>query len=323
MTKAGRVIGALTLATAMLSPAAIAECRIQQIAEIKVRIENSRPLIEGEINGKSVLMLADTGAQSSTIVRSKSNELGLKPLAVPGMRFQGVGGGSAASFVTVDKVSFGGMASGGFKMFVTGEGEVDADPNAPAAVIGADFLGQADVEFDLPNKIIRLLRISGCSEGQAVYWNKPYAVTPLAGVLKGAQFEVDVAINGKTVRALLDSGAVRSVLTVEGAATAGIEAQSAAGPQFHGLGGLTGQANLAQLDSFAIDTEVVRNAQLPVADLFGANKKVTLGSWAPRYQMDFPEMLLGGDFFLSHRILVARSEKRVYLTYSGGPIFVR
>src|SRR5262249_26060507 len=33
------------------------------------------------------------------------------------------------------------------------------------------------------------------------------------------------------------------------------------------------------------------------------------------------DMLLGADFFLSHRIYVANSQNRVYFTYNGGPVF--
>jgi hypothetical protein len=32
-------------------------------------------------------------------------------------------------------------------------------------------------------------------------------------------------------------------------------------------------------------------------------------------------MLLGADFFLSHRILISDSQKKVYFTYNGGPVF--
>ena len=32
-------------------------------------------------------------------------------------------------------------------------------------------------------------------------------------------------------------------------------------------------------------------------------------------------MLLGADFFISHRIFVANKEHRIFLTYNGGPVF--
>jgi hypothetical protein len=37
--------------------------------------------------------------------------------------------------------------------------------------------------------------------------------------------------------------------------------------------------------------------------------------------LDFPAMLLGADFFLAHRVFIAKSEGKVYITYNGGAIF--
>ena len=34
-----------------------------------------------------------------------------------------------------------------------------------------------------------------------------------------------------------------------------------------------------------------------------------------------PHMLLGADFLRAHRVLVARSQGRLYFTYSGGTVF--
>jgi hypothetical protein len=33
------------------------------------------------------------------------------------------------------------------------------------------------------------------------------------------------------------------------------------------------------------------------------------------------DMLLGADFFLSHRIYVANGQEKIYFTYNGGPVF--
>jgi len=32
-------------------------------------------------------------------------------------------------------------------------------------------------------------------------------------------------------------------------------------------------------------------------------------------------MLLGADFFMSHRIYVANGRRMIYFTYNGGPVF--
>jgi hypothetical protein len=34
-----------------------------------------------------------------------------------------------------------------------------------------------------------------------------------------------------------------------------------------------------------------------------------------------PSMLLGVDFLRSHRVLVAHSQRRIYFTHNGGPVF--
>ena len=32
-------------------------------------------------------------------------------------------------------------------------------------------------------------------------------------------------------------------------------------------------------------------------------------------------MLLGADFLHAHRVLVAHSQRKIYFTYAGGPVF--
>jgi len=39
------------------------------------------------------------------------------------------------------------------------------------------------------------------------------------------------------------------------------------------------------------------------------------------YELEEADMLLGTDFFLSHRIFVSRSQSRIYFTYNGGRVF--
>ena len=34
-----------------------------------------------------------------------------------------------------------------------------------------------------------------------------------------------------------------------------------------------------------------------------------------------PTMLLGADFLRAHRVLVAHSQRKMYFTYEGGPVF--
>ena len=59
------------------------------------------------------------------------------------------------------------------------------------------------------------------------------------------------------------------------------------------------------VDNFTIGQEEIHNTRLSVGEL----------------DLSIGDMLLGADFFLSHRIYVANSQHKLYFTYNGGPVF--
>jgi tetratricopeptide (TPR) repeat protein len=65
---------------------------------------------------------------------------------------------------------------------------------------------------------------------------------------------------------------------------------------------------ITPVESFKIGEEEIRNTRLRIAD----------ADFAGRQAID---MLLGADFFLSHHIYIANSQKKLYFTYNGGPVF--
>jgi tetratricopeptide (TPR) repeat protein len=97
-------------------------------------------------------------------------------------------------------------------------------------------------------------------------------------------------------------------LSLKAAARVGIKPDSpgvvSAGPTW-GFGSNTIPSYIAPFSSFKIGEEEIRNTRLRIADI------------------DLPnaDMLIGPDFFLSHRIYVANSQHRLYFTYNGGPVF--
>ena len=71
----------------------------------------------------------------------------------------------------------------------------------------------------------------------------------------------------------------------------------------------------------SIGQESIENVKLRIADLFSMNTEVHTGSFIPRSVFDNPDMVIGADFFMAHRVYVARSQKKIYFTYKSGPIF--
>src|SRR5262249_44123074 len=73
-----------------------------------------------------------------------------------------------------------------------------------------------------------------------------------------------------------------------------------------GIGRRAVQTYVAPFASFKIGEEEIRNTRLR----FGS---ISLG--------DEADMLIGADFFLSHRIYIAKGQRKLYFTYNGGRVF--
>jgi tetratricopeptide (TPR) repeat protein len=197
--------------------------------------------------------------------------------------------------------------------FVVGGSEVGGEIGQDfGGVIGRNILSYADTEYDLASGAIRLMRTSGCSNHQLAYWatGKPYNVLD---ILPSTQRRVPpvtvmVSVNGTRIKALLDTGAPASVLSLSAAKRAGLATAGDAIIQkgvSGGFGRRLVEAFVVPLPSIKIGDEEIKNTKIQVmgADLPDA------------------DMLMGADFFLSHRVFVAVSQEKVYFTYNGGPVF--
>ena len=73
--------------------------------------------------------------------------------------------------------------------------------------------------------------------------------------------------------------------------------------------------------SFAIGNESIPDVRIRFADLWKESTYQETGSRIGKKVMQTQPMLLGADFLRSHRTLIAHSQRRVYFTYTGGPVF--
>lgn len=292
---------------------AAAECRVLSKTPLTVTLSGNRPLVDGAINGKPVRALLDTGAELSLIWRSEAQRLGLKLGKIFGARVQGVGGMSALGFAKVETLTIGEMTGRNFTLAVAGEGEMPF-----AFVLGQDFLSKFDIEFDLAKKLVTLFRTEGCEGMALAYWSKEWQQADLRrpytteGNMK-AHIRLPVEVNGIELTAMLDSGAPFSTLTLPAARKVGITPDSADTIRLGKTGGV-GPDKIdvwgATFTSFRIGDETIYNAKIRMADLYA-------GTVAPRRN----EMILGSDFLQAHRVMLANSQRRLYFTYNGGPVF--
>ena len=306
---------AAALTTLWSAGAAEAACSVKIIGEVKVQMEGRQPLLDVEINGKPTRMILDTGAFYSFLFSGNLKDYGLAGYEGLGEAY-GVGGAAKLGETTVPMMKLGSLTAGNMRMMV-----IAGTSKRTAGLIGANFLSQSDVEFDLAHGVVRFLRPQGCKGDEELYWGGAFSQ---ASMLNSAtdQVIVRILLNGHPFEAELDTGAFESVVSTHAAAAVGgapvIDAEPISG---YGIGPARGVTKVDAFHTFTLDQETARNPNIGVADLFSNIKVETLGTRLGANLTGTPDLLLGADFFLSHRVLVSYSQRMVYLTYSGGPIF--
>jgi len=310
--------GALALA---LVGNANAGCKIVQLAEWPVSHANNRPRIEGKVNGQPVTVLIDTGASSTFVWRWTANELGLPLSGAQGIRVFGAGGEAQIAATMIKDLQIGAYRASSVRLLAMGDEQ--GTKHESGMVLGDEFFSSFSTEFDVAHGVVRLLRPQGCKADQLAYWSSTYSQADLQPMrLQNPKILMDILVNGKHVSAMLDTGAPTSMLDLGVAERIGVKPGTAAEAiPAKGLAAKSFATWVATFDSVSIGDETIRNVRLRVGDMFGKDTVAETGSRIARSAGELPEMLLGFDFLLSHRVLVLPKEHAVVFTYNGGPLF--
>jgi predicted aspartyl protease len=298
-------------------------CRFLRVVEWPVRMITSKIVVEGAINGKKVGVFLDTGATRSMIMRAAAVRLDLPKHDAPGVRMFGVGGETKAEVAVIDEFMLGQVPVKGLALLVAGEREP-----APGIdmLLGEDFLQRFDIEFDLPHNMVRLYQPKDCEKASLAYWTKDVAGEVEIERIDDShpKIALTVQVNDKPLDALLDSGAWSTVLTTAQAASLGVTPESA-GPAPSGKSGGLGARSVdwyvGAFKSFAIGNESIPDVRMRFADIWKDSTYTDTGSRVKKSVAASQPMLLGADFLRAHRVLVSHSQRKLYFTYVGGPVF--
>jgi predicted aspartyl protease len=316
------VVAGLTLAGE--ADAQGTKCKLAKVVDWPVRMVGNHIVVDGAINGQKIGITLDTGAQVSLILRSAAVRLDLPKRDAPGLRMFGVGGETKMEIASVDDFKLGEVSTKGMQLYVAGERDFAAGFDV---LLGEDFLRNFDVEFDLAHRAVRLYKSSDCAGVSLVYWTKDVPgeveLEPVSEARPRIGFTVQV--NGRPIDAVLDSGAGASVLTKQHAAAAGVTPDSPGvvpGYSSQGLGAKSVDAWIGTFESFAIGNESIPDVRIRFADLYQQTTYTATGSSIAKNVSQTQPMLLGADFLRAHRTLVAHSQRKLYFTYTGGPVFL-
>jgi tetratricopeptide (TPR) repeat protein len=304
------LIFALAGCLACLPGVASASCRMTRIVEMPVTMHGLVPIVSGQINGHDAHFIADSGGFYSLLTgeAAKRFESPLKPGPV-NLVVEGAGGLENMQITQVKDFTLLGHTYHGVE-FMVGASFVNAEADG---LLGQNFLRAADAEFDLANGAIRLFKSEDCDAVLPTYWaaSKPEAVqmTRIADTdAADSHIRGEAWVNGHKIQVLFDTGAPQSIMSLVTAEHMGLSAKTP-GAEPAGLTGGIGrgraQSWTVPVDSFELGGEKVLKTRLRIADV----------------GLSGEDMLIGADFFLSHRVYVSYRRRLLFFTYNGGPVF--
>ncbi|MFS8083325.1 MAG: aspartyl protease family protein, partial [Ginsengibacter sp.] len=299
-----------------------AGCQIRTL-ELPIKMVGLRAVATVGINGTSVPLTVDSGAFFSFLTEAAAAQLQLhltrnsasRPEGVPefhlnrnsALRVEGLTGRVDAYTTRVDKLQLlkGEMSH---VEFIVGGNEPGA---GTMGLMGRNLLSFTDTEYDLAHGVIRFLYPNDdCAKSNMAYWAGSSPVTEIDLVTenrdgKAPAIRAHAKLNGSELTALFDTGA-RTVVSLRAARRAGVT-ESAMAPAGTSYGAGSGSAKTwtAAFEKFEIGGETILHNRLHVAD----------------FDLEEADMLLGIDFFLSHRIYVSKKQSKMFFTYNGGAVF--
>jgi hypothetical protein len=309
---AGVVVG--MAASLSWAATAAAGCQMLQLAELDVTMQNNTPLVPVIIDGESVQMIVDTSYTRTQIRRSAAKELHLK--LRPGIvTFRGPNGLDQADMTSVPDFTFAGITTHQIAFYVTAQRV--ATENV-VGILGEDILSHFDIEFDLASGKMRLFAPKDCKGDQVAYWTHDYFVADLTHGEVAVPL-IDVSLNGQKMLAALSSGNPQSTVTSQAMRQSGIKPETAS-PVVGTLQDGTTKPISVVFPSLTVGQETLHNAQLGIAGPYSRDDLARFESQLEHRAFIAPDLEIGGDFFLAHRIYLAHGEKKVYFTHNIGPI---
>ena len=297
----------LTGTVALLVAAPVtAGCQIAKYLELSVTMEGQRPIVAAQINGRDARFILDSGAFFSAIAKANALEYGLTVGQVAfGARMKGIGGDASVGVATAREFRLGGQSLPHVQFAVGGS------DTGYAGLLGQNILGIADVEYDLPHGMVRIMTSRGCDGAAMAYWagSKPFTMVELERMDARQRHTIGtIKLNGVAIKAAFDTGAEGSVLTLSAAKRIGVApggTDATVGGFGYGIGQKRTRMWRTRFDTIDIGGEAIRKPTLAVVD----------------QSLDGPDMLIGADFFLTHRVYVDNQAHRMFITYEGGPLF--
>jgi hypothetical protein len=279
-------------------PAAAADCTLKMVTSVDtVRGPSGVMLVPITIAGSKRLLLLDTAGFLSELTPNTVYELGLSPHHVGAFQFD-QSGNAIDQVVNPHDVSLGQMQTDSLE-FMVAKSEIGPTNSNVSGLLGPNILSAYDLDLNFPNNKFQLMSQDHCP-GQVVYWpHSAIAAIPIH-VTADNHVVFPVELDGRHLKAILDTGRAQTSLTVHAAQS--VLGLSGSGP--HRFNTLSFEGIAVNNPEVSMLSDETRNHMLTNA-YSGANPE------------DLPDLLLGMSVLRHLHIYVAYKENKLYVTAGG------
>jgi predicted aspartyl protease len=274
-------------------------CGLTLRTTVPIALERNIPFVVATINARPVTMIIDTGAQTMLLTADAVHRFGLATDGRAPMTVRGTGGESRSFPAILRRFAIGSLALPDQHAAVLPFDLPTVGLLQPDGLIGADVLSRYEIDLDLPRHRITFLAGHACPTDPP-----PWAgamMLPLDGErARHGRFIVPVTLNGRALRALIDTGSQGSVVSTAAARALGVRSGDLDGTPadtLRGAGPAATPAHRHGFDELDVGGEAIRRPTLLVAD-------------TPSNDYD---MILGTDYL---------ALRRMWLAYARGVVFI-
>lgn len=289
-------------------PNAAGICPLIREAEIPIEMHRNVLFVTAVIDGRSVKLLVDTGAERTLLTEQTVERLHLPRDHVHATRTYGIGNATAAW----DALLPNGMVLGGVhfpvdRVTVGNFGIANVGGDAADGLLGADILLAFDTDLDLPEQQLTLYRARRACPDAAPPWHEAY-IGVAGATARRDRLMVPFVLDGVNGMAVLDTGAQLSSISRTMTERMGLAATALSADRTvtaHGAAPNEVAVPIHQFRELRVGPAVIDTPTLPVVPMTGG----------------MGDALVGADFLQGRRAWLSFSTHRVFVTpLEHGPL---
>lgn len=283
------------------APQAPAACNVGRLASLDMTmLPDGEIAVPVTVNDQDMKLLVDTGDIYSGIGEESADALHLKR-GISAQMFYFLGNVPAYEYVEAHSFKLGPMSGSDMRLLVVPSQMLR--PNVDG-LLGPNVMKEFDVEFDFAHAKFNIFSQDHCPHA-VVYWTKgSFAQVPMH-VDDSWHISVPVTLNGKSLTAVIDSGADRSTMSLDTLKDLfGIDEKNSALKQ-KAAASINGTAKTAiyhySFNTLSLEGVTVQNPDIDIIP-------------AETYGKDTPQLIIGINVLRQLRVYIAYKEQMLYAT---------